>query len=246
MRTRVSTRSTVAMAAAAALVLAACGDEDGDEGGAAPQEPLEQEPGAEDDPLAGLEEAPEAEGEVIDGVFTGIGVLLPVPEGFELDPAAQAQGLVAAISQDQTQQLLGQAVDAESLGEVEGESLTVETLVEENRTQLGDDPTVDEPIELSGAAEAYQLSYDAIETGMEGEPESRITLLFADDGDGRLAQFTYIAPVDEYDEAVEEELLASAGFDPDSEPVPPIAPGPAPEGELEGEPEGEPEGDVDG
>lgn len=258
------TRSTAAAAAAAALLLAACGDDGGEE----PATDAGAEDGADDtgaapddgeapgeDPMAG-EDLPDPNDDVQDGVYTGNGIRVPVPDGFELDPMAAAQGLIAAIDAEGQQQVLAQALDIASLPDT-GEELTLDTLVEDNRGQFaGQEPTVDEAIELSDGSTAHQLVFEALPpTGpgaaegegadaadVPAEPDIDVAVIVADDGEGRLAQFSYLAPTDAFDDAIVTALVEEAGFDPDSDPAPPVPP--APEGELEGE--APPEGDIEG
>jgi hypothetical protein len=238
-------RTTTTTVAAVALLLAACGPAD-DEAETPDDLPdNEQPPGSEEldedalgddpatapeDPLAGL---PDLQEQVEDGTFRGEGIVLPIPEGWQFEPAAQLQGQVLATEGDEgLQQIFGQAVDVEDLPQ----PVTFEELLDSNREQFPDEePAVDEEIDVEGAEQAHQLRYDALPATQEGLPEVSIVLIVADDGDGRLGSFNYAAATDDFEDAVAEQFVDVAGFDPDSDPTPPQMP------EL-GEPEAEPEG----
>lgn len=252
------TRTAVAVTAAASLMLAACGDDgDGTDAtdAAASDGSAAEDPPAGDDPAAGADDLPDPNDDITDGIFAGSGVRVPVPDGFELDPMAAAQGLVAAIAEGGEQQMLAQAIDVAALEEA-GEELTLDALVEDNRSQFPDEPAVDEAFELSDGSAAHQLVFEDLPpVGAEApaedageapaQPDVDIAVVVADDGAGRLAQFTYLAPSDAFDDAVLTALLEESAFDPDSDPVPPV-PAPAPEGGAPA-PEGgapAPEGDA--
>lgn len=246
MRSR-TTRITMT-ALAAALVLSACADTtDGDE--AAPDSDAPEIEAGEDDQDGDLSEEdlgeeelseedleellgdqgdlPDPNDQVVDGEFRGEGIVLPVPDGFELDPTAFMQGLIAAVTPDGERQIAGQAVDVDTLPDAPD----LEELVAANSAQFGE-PASDESIDISGAEEARQLRYDTLPAQVEGQPDLTLLLVVADNGDGRLAVFNYVAPVDDYDNEVAEDTLSTVGFDPDSSPEAPAAPAPAPE-ELE-------------
>ncbi len=252
MRSR-TTRITMT-ALAAALVLSACADttdseeaapdtdapeieegEDGEDGDLGEGDAGEDgEDGDEELSEEDLEELlgdqgdlPDPNEQVVDGEFRGEGIILPVPDGFELDPTAFMQGLIAAVTPDGERQIAGQAVDADTLPDAPD----LEELVAANSAQFGE-PASDESIDISGAAEARQLRYDTLPAQAEGQPDLTLLLVVADNGDGRLAVFNYVAPVDDYDNEVAEDTLSTVGFDPDSSPQAPAAPAPAPE-ELE-------------
>lgn len=240
---RSSWRRGLAIAAVGALALAGCGQdgsndqattEDGQ--GAAPDEPAPDGGGTEEAPGGAEQELPDPNDDVEDGVYRGNGVVLPVPEGWALDPAAFAQGLVAAVSEDGSQQLSAQAIDTEA-AEAAGQELDIDLLLD-NVRQMGD-PEVDEEVELEGAERAHQVTLVDMPGQQEGAPESSATIVLAEDGSGLLAEFVVGAQSDSYDEELESLLLDTAGFDPDSQPPEPVAP-PAPEGgggELEEAPE---------
>jgi hypothetical protein len=240
-RTRLT--RTAAMAAAAALVLAACGD-DADDQQAAPEGENDQSPedldeDALDDMMGDQEDVDDPNEDIEDGIYRGNGVILPVPDGWSLDPMAAQQGTIAAVSEEGTQQLVAQAIDVAQMEEM-GQSMDLDTILEQQRDgiqeELGIEPTVDEEVELEGAERAHRLTYTDIPGQQEDMPDSTATLILAEDGDGLLAEFSFSAATEDYDEDVEALLLAEAGFDPDSEPAEPMMPEqqPAPEGGGEG------------
>jgi hypothetical protein len=216
--------------AAFALVTAACADDDADapaDDQAAPEEELD--PDEELDPedmeeledlLEGQEEMdlPDPNEHVEDGVFRGVGVMLPTPEGWELDEMSFAQGMVVAFTEDRLQTLAAQAVDTADIEE----DLDYDQLVETSRDDLGGEPDADEEIEFAGADRAHLLRFDDLEAQEEGAPENTLLTIIADDGAGQLAMFNYVAPTEDYDEDTEDLLLSQGGFDPDSEPEPPM------------------------
>lgn len=228
--------------AAAALVLAACGTTDEDEtpdntpeDEQAPsndeldEDAAGEDPVAPEDPLAGL---PDLSEQVEDGVFRGEGIVLPIPDGWQFEPAAQLQGQVLAREGGEgTQQIGGLAVDVDDLAE----PVTIEEVIEGSREQYDEEPAVDEEIELEGAEVAHQLRYEALPGAQEGAPELSTVLLVAADGDGRIGLFNYAATTDDFEDAVAEQFVTETGFDPDSDPTPLQLP------EVEGDPEVQPE-----
>ena len=174
-----------------------------------------------EDPLADL---PDPNDDVTDGAYRGSGVILPIPEGWALDQASFAQGALVAIPEDASQQLFAQAVDVDTLPE----ELTFDQVVEDNLTQAGEEPTVNEEIELAGAEQARELRFEGLPAQVEGEPETSVLLVVADDGDGRLGIFNYAALADDFDDETAALLIDEAGFDADSDPAPPLPPAPAP------------------
>jgi hypothetical protein len=217
----------LAVLSAAALLLAACGDGDTVDEQTAPDE-LDGELSEEE-----LEDIEDLLGDtgglgdpndlVEDGVFRGAGVVLPVPEGWSLDQTAYAQGVIAAISEDGTQQMSAQAIDAETLA-AGGQDVDLELLLD-NVRQLGP-PDVDESVELTGATEAHRLTYLQLPAQQEGLPDNSATIVLAEDDRGLIGEFTVSAASEDYDSDLEELLLEGAGFDPDSEPRTPEIPEP--------------------
>lgn len=240
MRTRFT--RTAAMAAAAALALAACGD-DADDQQAAPEG--EDAEGLEDldedalDDMMGdqdMDDVDDPNEDIEDGVYRGNGVILPVPDGWSLDPMAAQQGTMAAVSEEGTSQLVAQAIDIAQMEEM-GQPMDLDTILEQQRSsieeELGLEPDVDEEADLEGAERAHRLTYTDVPGQQEDMPDSTATLVLAEDGDGLLAEFSFSAATEDYDEDVEALLLSEAGFDPDSEPAEPMMPEqqPAPEGD---------------
>lgn len=224
------TLTTLAAAVAAAALLTACASDDaadpaadaaGDDTAAEPSDDdtttAADDPGA--DGLPGVDQpATDPNTLVDDGTFRGEGVVLPLPDGWTFDPAAYAQGLVLAIGVDGRQQVAAQAVDTDLLPE----PVTYEDVLEANRTQFPVEASVDEQATVEGAERAHLLRFDALPGQQEGAPDTSLLVLLADDGDGRLAVFNYAAPVDGFDDDLATTLVEGVGFDPDSDPTPPL------------------------
>jgi hypothetical protein len=210
---------------AVALLLAACGGTDDD-----PETTAETEAQPDEDAGAAPElgDLPDPNEQVTDGAFRGDGVILPIPDGWELDPMAYAEGVVVASSEDLVHQIAAQSADMAELGEPAND---FDSIVDANREQLPVEPEADEEIELAGAERAHLLRFGALTSGAEGEPEIDLLILIAEDGDGTLALFQYAAPTGEYQDDIEQLLLTEGGIDPDSEPRP--VPQPPVEGEFE-------------
>ena len=232
-------RRTLIATALSALVLAACSGTDGTDDAAQQADQTPDELGELDgdldldemegeldlDDLLGEQgELPDPNEHVENGVFRGDGIVLPIPEGFELEPTAYMQGLVAAVTPDGERQVAGQAVDAAALPD----PLDLDELAEANQEQLGE-ATSDEETEVDGATRARALRFDDVPGQMEGQPDLSLLLILAEDGEGEIAIFNYVAPADEFDGDEAEARLAGVGFDPDSSPPDPEpAPAPAP------------------
>lgn len=221
----------LALTAVAGLLLAGCGgdgaqdDPSPDDQAAIGQSDSEQPP---DDLSGDGQQLDDPNDDIEDGVYRGNGVALPVPDGWSVDPAALSQGVVAAVSEDGTQQLTAQAIDTEDAAAA-GQDLEFDTLLDGVREQIAQEAEVDEEVELAGAERAHRLTYLALPSQQQGAPPSSATIVLAEDGQGLIGEFAFSAATDAYDEAIAELLLGKAGFDPDSEP--PSSPQPPPQGE---------------
>lgn len=216
----------LALVAVGVLTLAACGDTTPEE-----QDVTEQQDGdAATDDLDDPQAQPELQDpneDVVDGVYRGQGVVLPVPDGWALDEGAFAQGVVAAISEDGAQQLTAQALDVDGLTGPEGEEFDLDELLD-NVRGLGD-ADVDEEVDIEGAERAHQLTFVELPAAQEDLPSTSATIVLAEDGAGLVGEFAYGTTGQEPDEAIEELFLSTIGFDPDSEPAPMTVPPPMPE-----------------
>lgn len=210
---------SLAVTALSALVLAACADgtEEDTAPDALPDDGAVEEGELDLDDLFGGEDGmPDPNEHVQDGVFRAEGIVLPIPEGFELEPMAFMQGLVAAVTPDGLKQVAAQAVVIETLPE----PLDIDGLAEANTQEFGQ-PSLDEEADVDGATRARQLRYDDIPSGQEGQPDLTLQLIIAEDGAGELAIFNYVAPTADFDAAEADAVLAGVGFDPDSSPPSP-------------------------
>lgn len=222
---------------AGTLVLAACGNDDNGNGDGDNGEPETQDEAApqdapELDDLEGLddpqaEDLPDPNEMVSDGVFSGQGMVLPAPDGWQFNEMMFAQGIVSAQDEGASQELAGQVLELDMVPEQE--ELSLESVVEANRSTFPEEPAVDESIEVADG-EGYHMRYEGLPAQVEGAPEMTVALLVIE-GDGQVGVFNYAAEVDVYDDDVEQLLLDTAGFDPDSDPMPPPEPEPLPEGE---------------
>lgn len=219
---------TGALAALAAglVLLAGCTTDDDPAADAPPEDPtvdadpdvVVPDPDTEAPPLDGLPSPDDLDELITDGTFRGEGVVISAPAGWRFEPAAYAQGLILAVAADGRQQVAAQAVDLDRLAE----PLTYDEVVEANRDGFPTSASQDEDIRIEGASQARLLRFDDLPDPEGAGPDSTLVVLVADDGQGRLAVFNYLAPSEEYDAAVTELLLASVGFDPDSDPTPPL------------------------
>lgn len=205
--------------AVAGMLLAGCGDA-GDPAGQAASEQPDDQSSPRDDPAAPSEDlAQDPNDDVVDGVYRGLGVVLPVPDGWSLDARAFAAGTVAAVSEDGTQQMTAQAIDVEQ-AEAAGQPLDLETMLDAVRQQAGQESEVDEEVDVTGADRAHQLSYLQLPPPQEGLPQLSVTIVIAESSDGLIGQFAYSATDEDYDQDTVSLLLDEAGFDPGSEPKP--------------------------
>ncbi len=239
---RTSWRRGLVLTAAIGLFLAGCGDAepeedvDGEEqtstdqdedpsGDAAGEEELDEE--ALEDLLAEQEDLPDPNEDVEDGIYRGNGVVLPVPDGWSIDPGALLQGVVAAFPEDGSQQLTARAVDTEQAEASGADPLEFDSLVDSVRQQVEQDAEADEEIEVVGAERAHRLSFLDLPGQQEGQPDTGITLVLAESGTV-LGEFVYSAGSADYDDQIASLLVDEAGFDPDSVVPPAPAPAPAP------------------
>jgi hypothetical protein len=235
---RTSWRRGVVLTAAVGLFLAGCGDaepqEDGTEDGqtstgasegedpsgdASGEEELDEE--ALEDLLADQEDLPDPNEDVENGIYRGNGVVLPVPEGWSIDPGALSQGVVAAFPEDGSQQLTARAVDTEQAEADGAEPIEFDSLVDSVRQQIEQDAATDEQIEVVGADRAYRLTYLDLPGQQEGQPDTGVTLVLAE-SEGLVGEFLYSAGSADYDEDIVSLLVEEAGFDPDSEVPDPV------------------------
>jgi hypothetical protein len=233
----------LAVTAVAGLFLAGCGD------GQASDEPNTHEQAANDAPREGGSEEPnlgqgdaapppengdgvqDPNDDIEDGVSRGNGVVLPVPDGWSISPAAFQQGIVAATPEDGAEQPTAQAIDTEQAEASSAEALDLESLLDGVRQQIDQDAESDEEVEVAGADQAHRLSYLQLPAQQEGAPETSATIVLAEGGDGLVGEFAYSAAAADYDEDIGSLLVDEAGFDPDSEPAEvPQAPQPSPDG----------------
>jgi hypothetical protein len=248
---RTSWRRVLVLTAAIGLFAAGCGTEQPQEAGAGDEqtstessedeEPSGEATGEEDldeealeDLLADQQELPDPNDDVEDGVYRGNGVVLPVPEGWSIDPGALLQGVVAAIPEDGAQQLTARAVDTDQAEAGGAEPIVFDSLVASVRQQVEQDAETDEEIEVVGADRGHRLTYLDLPGQQEGQPDAGITLVLAESAGRLLGEFVYSAASADYDDQIASRLVEEAGFDPDSEvpaPVQTPAPAPAPEGE---------------
>jgi hypothetical protein len=159
---------------------------------------------------------------VSDDAVRGLGVVLPLPAGWEFDPVPASQGaLFASDGGLDPEQLLFAVAGIESDPASGFEGLGLEDALEVVRGSVPMDPDRDEAVSLEGAVAAQLLEYEDVQIGSEtdGGPVSYQVVILAEDAEGMLALFNYVALSGSEDLAVTDQLLAEAGFDPDSEPL---------------------------
>lgn len=228
-RPRTLTRITTLVAAAA--LVAACGTDDTTDEVTDPPADEQTAPDEGDVPELDADELedllgdqedldlPDPNDQVEDGVFRGVGITLPAPDGWQLDPMFLAEGTALALDPEGQQTFAGQAVDTAQLPE--GVELDYDLLLEQSREGMGSEPAIDEEVEFNGAERAHLLRFDGLAGQEEGAPDNSLLTVIADDGAGQLAMFNYLAPTDDYDDDAEALLLSQGGFDPDSDPMTP-------------------------
>lgn len=229
-------RSLFATTAVVGLLLAGCAD--GAQDGQAPDEVASDEQSELSDEeledlLGDTEDLADPNEDVEDGIYRGSGVVLPVPDGWTVEPTAMQQGVVAAISEDGMQQLTARALDTDAAAASGQEIPAFDELVDGLRQQLPQEPDVDESVDIEGAERAHRITVLDLPPQQEGAQDSSVTILLATTADGLFGEFAFSAPAADYDEATADLLLAEAGFDADSEPLPPPPPppqAPAPQG----------------
>lgn len=231
----------VAMALATSLLLGACADGDpqdtasdgaddqatdgtGDDGTDGDGASGDGASGDGDGGTGDADALPDPNDQVQDGEYRGRGIVLPVPDGYELDPGLYMQGFVAAVADDGSRQIVGQAVDTDEVPEAP----SLQDVIDANNEQFGE-PALEEDVEVDGASQATRLRYDgAVPSQTPDGDDLTLLLVVAENDEGELGIFNYVAPEDDYDEEQARTVLASAGFDPDSAPQQPATPAPAP------------------
>lgn len=216
-------RQALAASAVAGLVLTGCGGNGQDDtasSGQGGQEQTADGSGGQGSggQGSGGQNLPDPSENIEDGVYHGNGVALPVPDGWSMSPAALQQGLVAATSEDGSQQLTAQAINADQAQSGDGGSMGVDTLLENVRGQIDQEPATDQEVELAGAEQAHRLTYREVPAQQGYQGPSSTTILVASGGEGEIAQFTYRASADTYNEDIASQLVEEGGFDPDSQP----------------------------
>lgn len=164
---------------------------------------------------------------VTDDAVRGLGLVLPLPDGWEFDPIPASEGaLFASAGGLDPEQLLFAVAGIENDPASGFEGLGLDEAVDVVRDSVPVTPDRDEPVDLEGAVAAQLLEYEQVDIGSQedGGPSSYQVVLLAEDADGMLALFNYVALSGAEDAGVIEQLLAEAGFDPDSEPLPAVAP----------------------
>lgn len=164
---------------------------------------------------------------VSDDAVRGLGVVMPLPEGWEFDPVPASQGaLFASAGGLDPEQLLFAVAGIESDPASGFEGLGLEEALDVVRGSVPMTPDRDEAVDLEGAVAAQLLEYEEVDIGSQedGGPASYQVVLLAEDAEGMLALFNYVALSGAEDVGVTEQLLAEAGFDPGSEPLAPVGP----------------------
>lgn len=206
--------------------------DDGDApGGSGPEEPGLDDPAGDDQGLEGTLEPDSFDDllaelgiTVTDDEVRGLGIVLPIPRGWEYDPIPASQGaLFASDGQSEPEQLLFAVAGIEE-DEASGfAGADLEDAIEVVRSSVAEEPDRDEAVELTEASAAHLLEYEDVTLG--GAPEDPLrsyqVVILAEDDDGMLALFNYVALLGSEDVSVTQRLLNEAGFDPDTQPLPP-------------------------
>lgn len=233
-------RRVLAALAAAALALAACGGGNGGGGDDATTAPT----GA---PTAAATLSPAPTSTLVeDGVFTGQGILLPIPDGWRLEERTLRTGFVAAFPQGAgSQQLLLAADDVTNNPQVPLQGDNVQALVEAYKQQIPQPADVDESIDFQGAQQAHQLIFRDLPAQQTAAPTpapspstSDQLVIIAGSGDGQFALFNYVASSGSYSEDIAEQVRTQGGLDPESEPSRPPVPTGLPTAPATGTPGG--------
>jgi hypothetical protein len=164
---------------------------------------------------------------VDDDAVRGLGLVMPLPDGWEFDPVPASQGaLFASAGGLDPEQLLFAVAGIESDPASGFEGLGLDDALDVVRDSVPTDPDRDEAVDLEGAVAAQLLEYEEVQIGdeAEGGPVSYQVVILAEDADGMLALFNYVALSGSEDVGVTEQLLAEAGFDPTTEPFSPATP----------------------
>jgi hypothetical protein len=164
---------------------------------------------------------------VSDDAVRGLGVVMPLPDGWEFNPEPASQGaLFASDGVVDPEQLLFAVAGIESDPASGFEGLGLEDALGVLRASVPMTPDRDEAVSIEGAVAAQLLEYDEVQIGGEGEggTASYQVVILAEDADGMLALFNYVALSGSEDAGVTDRLLAEAGFDPDSQPPSSVVP----------------------
>lgn len=163
------------------------------------------------------------------GRFTGQGVIVPVPDGWDVDRNNLAAGQVIVTPGDivDTQRIVvADDVLTSPYSGLEGDSL--KELVRQVRRARDDEPLVDKALKkFKGAERAHQLLFETASRtgateGTEGTPPPgppvRELMILAESPDGQFALFYYRALKADFNPGLARRLRKQAGLDPDSEP----------------------------
>lgn len=150
--------------------------------------------------------------------FSGQGVVLPVPRGWELIENPDGRDLIVLRPEGEREgqevfvypDVLGTAGSEQAAGK-----RLMQRVVDQLRSGIRQEPAVDGPTEIRGAEHAHQLLYREIVPEEGGEQDDQaITRLqiVAVGADNRVVLFSYAAPTPLYDDEVAELIRARAGL----------------------------------